>query len=52
MKRYRKCGTKVFWIVKWYGKYRKKLWNDIENMAERQVEMWKDMDNMEERQVE
>ena len=29
-----------------------KLWNDMENMEERQVEEWKDMNNMEERQVE
>ena len=25
-------------IVKWYGKYGRKLWNDMENMEERQVE--------------
>jgi hypothetical protein len=25
-------------IIKWYGKYGKKLWNDMENMEERQVE--------------
>ena len=39
-------------IVKWYEKYRRKLWNDMEKMEVIQVEMWKDMDNMEERQVE
>ena len=31
-----------------YGKYRRKLWNDMENMDE----MWKNMENMEKRQVE
>ena len=25
---------KVSWIVKWFGKYRRKLWNDRENMEE------------------
>jgi hypothetical protein len=35
-------------IVKWYGKYRRKLWNDTENMEKK----WKDMENMEEMQVE
>jgi hypothetical protein len=38
--------------VKRYGKYRRKLWKDMKNMEERQVEFWKDMDNMGERQVE
>jgi hypothetical protein len=38
-------------IVKWYGKYGRKLWNDMENMEEN-WEMWNDMENMEERQVE
>jgi hypothetical protein len=41
MKRYGKCGRKVGWIVKWYGKYGRnqvELWNDMENMEERQVE--------------
>ena len=51
MKWYGKYGRKVSWIVKWYGKEgrkasriairyakdRKKLWNDMENMEERQV---------------
>jgi hypothetical protein len=27
-----KYGRKVSWIVKRYGKYRRKLWNDMENM--------------------
>ena len=49
MKRYGKCGRKVGWIVKWYGKYGRKLWNDME---ERQVEMWKDMENMAESQAD
>ena len=34
--------------MKKYGKYRGKLWNDMENMDE----MWNDMENIEERQVE
>jgi hypothetical protein len=34
--------------VKKYGKYRRKLWNDMVNMDE----MWNDLENMEERQVE
>jgi hypothetical protein len=51
VKWYGKYGRKVSWIVKWYGKqgrkasriairygkYRGKLWNDMENMEERQV---------------
>ena len=32
-------------IVKWYGKYRRKLWNDMENMDK----MWSDMENVEEK---
>ena len=43
--KYGKYGRKVSWIDKKFGKYRKKLWNDMENMDE----MWNDMDNMEER---
>ena len=45
MKRYGKCGRKVGWIVKRFGKYRRKLWNDMENMDE----MWNDMENKEEK---
>ena len=51
MKWYGKYGRKVSWLLKWYGKqgrkasrialrnrkYRRKLWNDMENMEERQV---------------
>jgi hypothetical protein len=48
VKWYGKYGTKVSWLVKRFGKYRRKLWNDMENMDE----MWNDMENMEERQVE
>jgi hypothetical protein len=29
---------KISWNVKWYGKYRRKLWNDTENMEEKKVE--------------
>jgi hypothetical protein len=45
VKRYRKCGRKVGWIGKKFGKYRRKLWNDMENMDE----MWNDMENTEEK---
>ena len=52
MKWYGKYGTKESWIMKWYGKqgrkarriaircgkYRRKLWNDMENMEEKSVE--------------
>jgi hypothetical protein len=38
MKRYGKYERKVGWIVKWYGKYGRKLWNDMDNMEERQAE--------------
>ena len=51
MKWYGKYGRKESLIVKWYGKqgrkasriaircgkYRRKLWNDMENMEERQI---------------
>ena len=43
-----KYGRKVSWKVKIYGKYRGKLWKDMESMEERQVESWKDMESMEE----
>ena len=36
------------YVIERYGKYRRKLWNDMENMDE----MWKNMENMEKRQVE
>jgi hypothetical protein len=29
VKRYGKYGGKVSWIVKKFGKYRRKLWNDM-----------------------
>jgi hypothetical protein len=45
VKRYGKCGRKVGWIVKRFGKHRRKLWNDMENMEE----MWNDMENTEEK---
>jgi hypothetical protein len=35
VKRYGNYGRKVSWIVKRIGKYRKKLWNDMENMEEK-----------------
>ena len=33
-----KYGRKPSWIVIRYGKYRRKLWNDMENNEETQVE--------------
>jgi len=33
-----KYGRNQSWIVIRFGKYRRKLWNDMENMEERQVE--------------
>jgi hypothetical protein len=30
-----KYGRKESWIVKRFGKYGRKLWNDIENMEEK-----------------
>jgi len=38
LKWYGKYGRKVSSNVKWYGKYGRKLWNDMENIEERQVE--------------
>jgi hypothetical protein len=38
LKRYGKYGRKESWIVKRFGKYRRKLWNDMDNMEERQVD--------------
>ena len=48
VKWYGKYGRNVSWIVKGFVKYRRKFWNDMENMDE----MWNDMANMEEREVE
>jgi hypothetical protein len=41
VKRYEKYGRKVGWIV-----------YDMKNMEEKWVEMWNDMENVAERQVE
>ena len=38
VKRHGKHGWRVSWIVKRFEKYRRKLWNDMENIEERQVE--------------
>jgi hypothetical protein len=38
VKWYGKYWRKVSWNVKWYGKYGRKVWNDMENMEERQVD--------------
>ena len=36
--RYGQYGRKASWIVKWYGNYGRKLWHDMENIEEKQVE--------------
>ena len=36
--RYGQYGRKESWNVKWYEIYGRKLWNDMENMEEMQVE--------------
>jgi hypothetical protein len=36
--RYGQYGRNSSWIVKRFGKYRRKLWNDMENMEEKEVE--------------
>jgi hypothetical protein len=33
--KYGNYGRKVSWIVKRFGKYRRKLWNEMENMEEK-----------------
>jgi hypothetical protein len=45
VKRYGNNERKISWIMKRFGKYGRKLWNDMENMDE----MWNDMENMEEK---
>jgi hypothetical protein len=35
VKRYWTWERNVSWIVKWYGKYKRKMWNDMENMEEK-----------------
>ena len=63
MKWYGKYGRKTSRIVKRFGKYRRKLWKDMEKMlgissselckwVSKKNEMWNDMENVEERQVE
>jgi hypothetical protein len=32
---------KYSWIVKWFGKYRRKLWNDMEIIEENCEKIWK-----------
>jgi hypothetical protein len=48
VKRYGKCEK--IWNI--WKKSKLKMWNDMENMEERQFEIWYHMENMEERQVE
>jgi hypothetical protein len=35
VKRNGKYGRKASWIVKRFGKYSRKLWNDMENIEEK-----------------
>jgi hypothetical protein len=35
VKKFGNYGRKVSWIVKRVGKYRRKLWNEMENMKEK-----------------
>jgi hypothetical protein len=35
VKRYEKYGRNPSWIVKGFGEYRRKLWNDMENIEEK-----------------
>jgi hypothetical protein len=44
VKRYEKYGRNPSWIVKIYGNYGRKLWNDREIMEEREPEL-RTMDN-------
>jgi uncharacterized protein YaaN involved in tellurite resistance len=44
VKRYGNYERKISWIVKRFEKYKRKLWNDMENMDE----MWNDLENVEE----
>jgi hypothetical protein len=39
-------GRKASWIVKRFGRYRRKQWKDKENMEEMYVELWNDLENM------
>jgi hypothetical protein len=41
VKRYGKCGAKLSWIMKRFGKYRIKWWKDRENMEENSEMIWK-----------
>jgi hypothetical protein len=38
VKRYEKYGRNPSWIVIRLGKYKRKLWSDMKNMEETQVE--------------
>jgi hypothetical protein len=51
VKRYGQCGRKASWNVKYgkYGKYRRKLWNDMNIQKKGKSNSDKDMENMEER---
>jgi hypothetical protein len=43
-KRYGNYGRKVSWIVKTFGKYRRKLWKDMKNMEKSKLNremIWK-----------
>ena len=38
VKWYGQYVRKTSWIVKWYGNYGRKVWHDMENIEEKQVE--------------
>ena len=52
MKRYGDYGRKVSWIVKKFGKYRRKLWNDMKILKKGKSNSDKIWTNMEDREVE
>ena len=52
MKRYEKYGRKVSWTVKRYGKYGRKVSRIVIRYGQYGRKLWNDMENIEERQVE
>jgi hypothetical protein len=51
VKWYGKYGRKVSWIVKWYGKQGRKAGRIAVRYGTNWRKLWNDMENMEERQV-
>jgi hypothetical protein len=52
VKRYEKYGRKVGRIVKWYGNYGRKVSRIVIRYGQYGRKLWNDMENMEERQFE